>query len=67
MVASRSAPVAAKQAESAPKPSQTAASRKLVRATCGAKITFAEGKYCWNNEARFGGLQYCREHQAALR
>jgi hypothetical protein len=67
MVAPRSAPVAAKQAESDTKPSQTAASRKLVCATCGAKITFAEGKYCWNNEARFGGLQYCREHQAALR
>jgi hypothetical protein len=38
--------------------------RKLVCATCGAKITFQEGKYCWNNEARFGGFQYCREHQA---
>ncbi|WP_088287324.1 hypothetical protein [Ideonella sp. A 288] len=33
--------------------------------TCGAKLSFAEGKFCWNNEARFGGLQYCREHQAA--
>lgn len=40
--------------------------RKLVCATCSAKITFAEGKYCWNNERRFGGLQYCREHQAAF-
>ena len=41
--------------------------RKLVCATCGAKISFAEGKYCWNNEARFGGLQYCREHQIAFK
>lgn len=40
--------------------------RKLVCATCSAKITFAEGKYCWNNERRFGGLQYCREHQSAF-
>lgn len=39
--------------------------RKLICATCGTKITFPEGKYCWNNEARFGGFQYCREHQAA--
>jgi Nuclease-related domain len=63
----RSAPFAAKLAEPDTKPSQTAASRKLVCATCGAKITFAEGKYCWSNEGRFGGLQYCREHQAAHR
>ncbi|MDP3673125.1 MAG: nuclease-related domain-containing protein [Telluria sp.] len=38
--------------------------RKLVCAHCREKITFAEGKFCWNNEKRFGGLQYCREHQA---
>ena len=41
--------------------------RKLICATCGSKISFAEGKYCWNNEARFSGLQYCREHQAAFK
>lgn len=39
--------------------------RKLICAACGTKISFAEGKFCWNNERRFGGLQYCREHQAA--
>lgn len=38
--------------------------RKLVCAHCRLKITFPEGKFCWNNEKRFGGLQYCREHQA---
>jgi hypothetical protein len=38
--------------------------KRLVCAHCGAKITFPEGKFCWNNEKRFGGLQYCREHQA---
>lgn len=47
-------------------PSAEAPQRKLVCATCGSKISFAEGKYCWNNPARFGGLQYCRQHQAAL-
>lgn len=41
--------------------------RRLICATCGSKLSFAEGKYCWNNEARFGGLQYCRQHQAAFK
>ncbi len=40
--------------------------KKLVCVTCGGKITYAEGKYCWNNEVRFGGFQYCREHQSAF-
>lgn len=38
--------------------------RKLICAHCRSKITFPEGRFCWNNEKRFGGLQYCREHQA---
>ncbi len=38
--------------------------KRLLCAHCGTKITFPEGKFCWNNEKRFGGLQYCREHQA---
>lgn len=41
--------------------------RKLICCTCDKPISFAEGKFCWNNEQRFGGLQYCREHQAAYR
>lgn len=41
--------------------------RKLICAKCGKKISFAEGKFCWNNERRFGGLQYCRDDQAAFR
>ncbi|SHE58929.1 Nuclease-related domain-containing protein [Lampropedia hyalina DSM 16112] len=41
--------------------------RKLICCTCDKSISFAEGKFCWNNEQRFGGLQYCREHQAAFR
>lgn len=48
-------------------PDQSPTQRKLMCATCGAKITFPEGKFCWNNELRFGGLQYCREHQTAFR
>ena len=38
--------------------------KRLICAQCGVKISYAEGKFCWNNEKRFGGLQYCREHQA---
>lgn len=37
--------------------------KRLICAQCGAKISFPEGKFCWNNSKRFGGLQYCREHQ----
>ncbi len=41
-----------------------APAKKLICATCSAKISYPEGKFCWNNQKRFGGLQYCREHQA---
>jgi len=37
--------------------------KKLICAHCRAKISYAEGKFCWANAKRFGGLQYCREHQ----
>ncbi len=40
--------------------------KKLICAQCGVKISYPEGKFCWNNEKRFGGLQYCREHQASM-
>ncbi|MFO0121478.1 MAG: NERD domain-containing protein [Inhella sp.] len=40
-----------------------AAAKRLFCATCGVKITYPEGKFCWKNAKRFGGLQYCREHQ----
>ena len=42
------------------------ARKQLICATCSDKISYAEGKFCWNNEKRFAGLQYCREHQKAL-
>lgn len=44
--------------------SEAAPEKRLVCLQCNAKISFAEGRYCWNNAARFGGGQYCREHQA---
>ena len=37
--------------------------KKLICAHCREKISYPEGKFCWNNAKRFGGLQYCREHQ----
>jgi hypothetical protein len=45
-------------------PAEAPPAKKLICAQCGVKISYAEGKFCWNNEKRFGGLQYCREHQA---
>jgi hypothetical protein len=38
--------------------------KRLICLHCNSKISFPEGKFCWNNEARFKGGQYCREHQA---
>jgi hypothetical protein len=37
--------------------------KKLICLQCNAKISFNEGRFCWNQEARFKGGQYCREHQ----
>jgi hypothetical protein len=50
----------------APAATQSEPAKRLICATCGAKISYPEGKFCWNNAKRFGGLQYCREHQAAF-
>lgn len=49
-----------------PAPTQADASlaKKLICAHCREKISFPEGKFCWNNAKRFGGLQYCRDHQS---
>ena len=40
--------------------------KRLVCARCDVKISFPEGKFCWNNAQRFGGQAYCREHQALM-
>lgn len=40
--------------------------KRLICAQCGSKISFPEGKFCWNNTNRFKGLQYCREHQVLI-
>lgn len=50
-----------------PDESTKTSSRRLICGTCGVKISYAEGKFCWANERRFGGAQYCREHQTAFR
>lgn len=41
--------------------------KRCICESCGAKISYAEAKFCWNNPQRFGGTQYCREHQAAFK
>lgn len=38
--------------------------KRLICAHCATKISYPEGKFCWNNAKRFGGVAYCREHQA---
>lgn len=38
--------------------------KRLICTHCGSKISYPEGKFCWGNPTRFGGQQYCREHQA---
>ncbi len=47
----------------APSGADASLAKKLICAHCRAKISFPEGKFCWNNAKRFGGFQYCREHQ----
>jgi len=58
------APVPPVAAIATPAVAEEAPAKKLICAHCGSKITYPEGKFCWNNSKRFGGLQYCREHQA---
>lgn len=38
--------------------------KQLLCAHCAAKISYPEAQFCWRNEKRFSGLQYCRTHQA---
>ena len=54
----------------APSPVQHAAeeppAKKLICAHCGVKLAYVVGQFCWNHPRRFGGLAYCREHQALM-
>lgn len=50
----------------AAQPSEVENAKRLICMSCNNKISFAEGKFCWGNQKRFGGKQYCREHQAAF-
>jgi hypothetical protein len=59
-------PVAPPAAAQPPSPSETAPAKRLNCAQCGIKISYAEGQFCWSREQRFGGRQYCREHQAGF-
>lgn len=45
-------------------PASGAATKKLICAHCLGQISLAEDRFCWNNPRRFGGVAYCREHQA---
>ena len=63
------APALARSQATLPAPPAVAAppaepAKRLVCARCDVKISFPEGKFCWNNAQRFGGLAYGREHQA---
>ncbi|MDP3821704.1 MAG: nuclease-related domain-containing protein [Burkholderiales bacterium] len=46
------------------RPLNEVGTKRLVCLHCQEKITYAEGKYCWNNGIRFKDGQYCRAHQA---
>lgn len=61
------APIIASSAPAKPEPiGEDTPAKRLICASCGIKISYPEGKFCWNNAKRFGGLQYCREHQAGF-
>ena len=57
------APLPAQAVSPATSGPEDSTAKKLICAHCGSKISYAEGKFCWNNSKRFNGLQYCREHQ----
>ena len=61
------APLAPQRAATpAAEPRQAPFADDLRCATCGAAITPQERDYCRRDPRRFGGLQYCRQHQAAF-
>ena len=66
------APVIAPRPVQAPAPAprpvhhaaEEAPAKRLICAHCGVKLPFVVGQFCWDRPQRFGGLAYCREHQA---
>lgn len=42
---------------------QSAQTKRLVCETCGIKVEYAVGLYCWRNKKKYGGFVYCKEHQ----
>jgi hypothetical protein len=57
-------PIQVAAAAEAPPSNGDAGAKRLICLHCNSKISYPEGKYCWNNAVRFKGGQYCREHQA---
>lgn len=37
--------------------------KKLICHSCGTKISYKVGTYCWNNKKKFGGYAYCFDCQ----
>lgn len=58
--AKQNSPIAVTEATGEP-------AKRLICAHCSVKISFPEGKFCWNNSKRFGGVAYCRDHQALFK
>ncbi|HEX8980501.1 MAG TPA: nuclease-related domain-containing protein [Parasulfuritortus sp.] len=40
---------------------------KLVCVSCGAKVSYAVAKFCWNSKKRFGGDVFCMECQKKVK
>ena len=40
--------------------------KKLICTACGTSVEFVVARFCWRNEARFGGQAYCRDCQASV-
>lgn len=64
--APRPAPVQAPMPSPVQQTAEQPPAKKLICAHCGVKLTYVVGQFCWNNSRRFGGLAYCREHQALM-
>lgn len=40
---------------------------RLICVSCGAKVTYAVAKFCWNNKKRFDGEVFCMECQRKVK